>query len=140
MKMKKSALIFLVLLAVKSQAHPLAVSGCDGLETTRALSECRAKQLEAADAKLEKYLAAARERARQFDLNAALIDEEQAAWAAYRSKHCGNVYEFWRMGTIRYEMSATCTLQVTQERTADVWRAYLTYLDSTPPVLPDPSR
>jgi len=57
----------------------------------------------------------------------------------YRTKHCGNVYTLSGMGSSRFEMSAVCTLEVTRERTIDVWRGYLTYQDSTPPVLPDPS-
>jgi uncharacterized protein YecT (DUF1311 family) len=140
MKMQTSTLILLALLAAKSEAQALNFPGCEDRRSTIELNECRQKQIEAADSKLEKYLLAARERAHLFDLGAASIDEEQQLWESYRTRHCGNVYELWRMGTIRYEMSATCTLEVTRERTIDVWRAYLTYLDSTPPVLPDPTK
>ncbi|MBV8049439.1 MAG: DUF1311 domain-containing protein [Paludibacterium sp.] len=140
MKNKTILLTLLLLLAIKSEAHSLYLPECEDRKTTIELSECRQKQIEAAESKLQRYLAAARERAHLFGLSAASIDEEQKLWESYRTKHCGNVYDFWRMGTIRYEMSATCTLEVTRERTIDVWRAYLTYVDSTPPVLPDPSQ
>ncbi len=139
MKIRVIALILLASLISQANAYAVYPSGCEGRNTTPELNECRQKQIEAADSKLEKYLVAAREQAHKFDLSAALIDDEQKLWAAYRNKHCGNVYDLWHMGTIRYEMSAVCTLEVTRERTIDVWRAYLTYLDSTPPVLPDPS-
>jgi len=116
-------------------------AGCSEIAgPTIELAECRQRQIEAANSKLEKYLSAAREQAHLLELSAASIDEEQKLWESYRTKHCGNVYDLWRMGTIRYEMSATCTLEVTRERTIDVWRAYLTHLDSTPPVLPDPTK
>ena len=98
------------------------------------------KQIDRANAKLQRYLEAARARVVLFELDSAALDAEQAAWEHYRSKHCGNVYELWAKGTIRYEMSATCMLLTTQERTVDIWRAYLTYVDSTPSVLPDPTK
>lgn len=83
---------------------------------------------------------AARAQAKEFDLEVSAVDAEQIEWEGYRARHCSNVYELWRQGSIRYERSAICMLQVTKARTTDVWRAYLTFSDSTPPVLPDPSK
>ena len=140
MKLQAIALMLLASLAAHSEARTAYPAGCLDLKTTAELNECRQQQIAAANSKLEKYLLAAKEQARQIDdRNAALIDDEQKLWLAYRDKHCGNVYDMWRMGSMRYEVSNVCMLEVTQERTVDVWRAYLTYQDSTPPVLPDPS-
>jgi uncharacterized protein YecT (DUF1311 family) len=140
MKTHKLIPMLLAVFAAIAEAHPTSIAGCEGANTTADVAECRSKQVDSANLKLEKYLAAARVRASAFDLSPASITEEQRAWEAYRTRHCGNVYDVWRDGTIRYEMSALCTLEVTRERTTDVWRAYLTYMDSTPPVLPDPSQ
>ncbi|HEY4080221.1 MAG TPA: lysozyme inhibitor LprI family protein [Burkholderiaceae bacterium] len=137
--LQRAFLVLLVSFAAESGARALYPEGCTDLRTTQELAECRQKQMEAADARLEKYLAAARSQASAIAFDVTLIDDEQRAWVTYRTKHCGNVYTLSGMGSIRFEMSAVCTLEVTRERTIDVWRAYLTYQDSTPPVLPDPS-
>jgi uncharacterized protein YecT (DUF1311 family) len=123
-----------------SYAHDPAIPECKDAKTTFALTQCRGNQIGEADGKLQKYLVAARKQVVLRELNPPVIDAEQAAWEAYRTAHCGNLYLYWGTGTIRYEMSGMCMLKLTNERTVDVWRAYLTYLDSTPPVLPDPSQ
>lgn len=138
--MQKLALFFLVTLAAQAHADLPSISGCESANTTLATAQCRAGQIEAANAKLQTYLVAARHQAQPLQLEVAAIDAEQRAWQACRDQHCGNVYTLWSSGSIGHEMSAICTLHVTQQRTADVWRAYLTYADSTPPILPDPSR
>jgi uncharacterized protein YecT (DUF1311 family) len=121
-------------------AHTPEIPGCKDATTTFALTQCRGNQIGEADAKLQKYLVAARKQVVLSELNPSVIDAEQAAWEAYRTTHCGNLYLYWVTGTIRYEMFGICMLKLTNDRTVDVWRAYLTYLDSTPPVLPDPSQ
>jgi uncharacterized protein YecT (DUF1311 family) len=140
MKSQRHLPLLLATVAMHANAHLPNVPGCENGKTTIEIAECRGKQFDAANSKLTAYLTAARNQAKKFDLDPSAIDAEQVAWEAYRTKHCGNVYELWRQGTIRYEMSAICMLEVTKTRTADVWRAYLTYADSTPPVLPDPSQ
>lgn len=112
--------------------------GCDAVKTTLEGIECRTKQINVADAKLKRYLDAATLRAREFNLGADQIEREQALWAKYKEQHCGNVYSVWQEGTIRNEMYAQCSLRLTRQRTYDVWAAHLTFVDSTPPVLPDP--
>lgn len=140
MKFQRHFPLVLAVFAASAHAHEPHAPGCEKANTTVEIAECRGKQIDAANAKLQAYLTAARNQAKKFDLDASAIDSEQVAWEAYRTKHCGNVYELWRQGTIRYEMSAICLLGLTRTRTLDVWRAYLTYAGSTPPVLPDPSK
>jgi len=132
-------LVLLATLSAQAQAQLPRVPGCEHGTTTVEIAECRSKQIDAADQKLKAYLAEARIQARKFDLDASVIDAEQSAWEVYRTQHCGNVYELWRDGTIRHEMSAICMLEVTRARTSDVWRAYLTHAGNTPADLPDPS-
>lgn len=123
-----------------AKANEFRSPSCEAATTTYALVQCREQQTEAANAKLNTYLDAARKQATLVQFDPALIDAEQKAWQAYRDSHCGNLYLRWVSGTIRYEMEANCRLKLTHDRTTDVWRAYLTYADSTPPALPDPSR
>lgn len=68
----------------------------------------------------------------------AKIKSAQTAWEAYQSAHCGSVYSAWREGTIRLVMSHICVIYTTRMRTHDIWREFLTYMDSTPPILPEP--
>ena len=114
--------------------------GCDDVKTTMEGIECRTEQMQVADIKLQQYLQAATLRAKQLQREPEALVAEQVQWQKYLEEHCGNVYLLWREGTIRYEMSARCTLRLTRMRTYDIWAAYLTSVDSTPPVLPDPSK
>jgi uncharacterized protein YecT (DUF1311 family) len=126
--------------ATSVHAHLQHTPGRDRTRSTLELNECRGQQVETAEAKLKTYAAAARSRAAALGVAAVALDAEQVAWEAYRDKYCANVYAIWHQGTIRVEMGARCVLQVTRARNSDVWSAYLTYADSTPPVLPDPSK
>ncbi|MDE0552455.1 hypothetical protein OU793_24315, partial [Vibrio sp. VP6] len=58
---------------------------------------------------------------------------------AYMSSHCDSVYTQWRDGTIRGVMAISCKTKLTKQRTHELWENFLTYMDSTPPVLPEPS-
>jgi len=140
MKLHRVLPLVLAAFAISAHAQQQRTLGCDQARNTLELNECRGKQVETAEAKLKTYVAAARSRAAELGVAAVALDAEQAAWEAYRDKYCANVYEIWHQGTIRVEMGARCVLQVTRSRTFDVWSAYLTYADSTPPVLPDPSK
>ena len=109
---------------------------CDG--TTLEIQTCMGEKLDAANARLAKYLAAAQTRIdKDFgakpDLKAA-----QAAWVHYRELECGDVFQLWEQGTYRTVASIECMVRLTQQRTHEVWQAYLTYQDSTPPLLPEP--
>jgi uncharacterized protein YecT (DUF1311 family) len=120
-------------------SHPQAANGdaCDG--TTMEMVRCLDKRGEEADAELTKYLAAAQAR-----INGSLdakpdLAHAQAAWSDYRHAHCGDVYDFWREGSIRGPAAAACYLEITRRRTHEVWSDYLTFPDSTPPLLPEPA-
>ena len=115
-----------------------AADPCVEATTTLDRIDCRTKQLNVEEKKQKQYFNAAVDRAALLDLNAQRLVEEQLAWEKYREALCGNVYLLWVQGSIRYEMAAACNLRLVQDRTYDLWRSYLTYLDNTPPVLPDP--
>ena len=87
---------------------------------------------------LDQYLEAS------FELNAydeALVSSikvAQKSWQTYMTAHCDSVYTQWRDGSIRGLMALSCKTKLTKQRTHEVWENFLTYMDSTPPVLPEP--
>ena len=129
---------FAVLGACSAGAVQASPPLCDG--NSAEVQACMGKQLEQANALLARYVATAQARiAKDFgskpDLEAA-----QAAWSHYRDLECGDVFDLWMQGTYRTIASAECMLRLTQQRTHEIWQAYLTYQDSTPPLLPEPGR
>jgi uncharacterized protein YecT (DUF1311 family) len=58
---------------------------------------------------------------------------------ADQQQHCAAVYSLWREGSIRGLMHNQCMLQQTRQRTHDVWQVYLTSMDNSTPVLPEPA-
>nr|WP_298931629.1 DUF6265 family protein [uncultured Erythrobacter sp.] len=112
---------------------------CDDAYTTFAMNGCYADLLRQADALRSKYLAAALEHHSDRAELAAKITAADLAFTSYRDAECGAVYEDWKDGTIRGLMSLTCRIGMTDKRTRTIWQNWLTYADSTPPVLPEPA-
>jgi uncharacterized protein YecT (DUF1311 family) len=121
---------------------PMAASAksgvCDNPVNNVAEMECMSAEIGKAEAKLERYLATAKKRVARDDTIRLNLDTAQNAWQAYRKAQCGDVYDYWGMASYRHRASAQCTLELTRQRTLDIWSAYLTFVDSTPPVLPKP--
>ena len=118
---------------------------CPG-DTTLQINDCRRAELTAAEQDLARYLAAARQRltseaADDEGAKAALADlnKTETVWEAYRRAQCDAVYDYWQSGTIRTVMALTCEVDLTRQHTHAVWSAWLSYMDSTPPILPEPS-
>jgi uncharacterized protein YecT (DUF1311 family) len=121
---------------------------CPG-ETTQDMNQCFSARSDKADAVLARYVAAARKRlkaeiagAQPDDASAAKalrgFETAEHAWAAYRDAECGAVYDYWSGGTIRGTEQLSCQIGLTRLHTRTVWRLWLTYMDSTPPLLPEP--
>jgi uncharacterized protein YecT (DUF1311 family) len=120
---------------------------CAG-ETTQDMNECFSNRADKADAVLARYVAAARARLKQEAAEPgesgtakALFGFEAAerAWASYRDAECGAVYDYWSAGTIRGTEQLACRISLTRLHTHTIWRLWLTYMDSTPPILPEPA-
>lgn len=120
---------------------------CSKAMTTPEIDACAGLDLQRETARMERYLEAASARARELDAVADVRDRShqqvylqnaQTAWTAYAAIVCDGVYDQWKGGTIRNAMYLDCKVEMTQERTRAIWRDYLTYADSTPPVLPEP--
>ena len=125
-------------LALAAAAAPSA-SHCPG-STTPEIDACLAGRFDKADAELNRYYKAAIKRLRderELASEQQLVQAERA-WVAYRTSECGAVYENWIGGSIRGSMALECQIRLTRMRTYTIWRHWLTYMDSTPPLLPRP--
>ncbi|PTO52772.1 hypothetical protein CWN94_16110 [Vibrio splendidus] len=114
------------------------VIDCENAMNTIDINHCAAIELESAQAELDKYLTASFEH-NDYDAElVASIKKAQESWQAYMSAHCNSVYTQWRDGSIRGLMALSCKTTLTKQRTHEVWANFLTYMDSAPPVLPEP--
>ena len=111
---------------------------CERAISTMDINQCALEELYLAESEMEHYLEASYQHNDYDPELIAAIKTAQKAWAAYRTSHCDSVYTQWRDGTIRGVMGISCQTALTQQRTHEVWRHFLTYMDSTPPVLPEP--
>ena len=131
----------MTLLAMLAAAAAFTAAPCPG-ETTLDTNACLAQQLDSANAELQRYVMAARKRltdgAGTDPSVLADFDKAESAWAAYRKAECDAVYDNWKAGTIRTAMDLSCQIELTSRHTHTVWSHWLTYMDSTPPILPEP--
>lgn len=113
---------------------------CPGT-TTPEVNACRKSQFDQADADLNRYYKAALnklQKDREPKVAQGLV-QAQRAWINYRDAECGAVFDSWSGGTIRVSMEFDCKRRLTRLRTYAIWRNWLTFMDSTPPILPRPA-
>lgn len=118
--------------------RPLGSSPCPEAATTLDMNDCYSAILTAAEERRAQYLLAATER---YSGNAELqqqIETANAAYSDYVDAECGAVYDYWRSGTIRGVMSLTCRINLVDRGTHNLWQHWLTYMDSSPPLLAEP--
>lgn len=111
---------------------------CEKAWTTIDVNRCMSIDLAEVEKVMEKYLAKSLERYKEDKVSLKSIEESQDLWLTYRNSHCGAVYDTWRDGTIRTSMGLGCKIDLTQQRTKKLWLYFLTYMDSTPAILPEP--
>jgi uncharacterized protein YecT (DUF1311 family) len=118
----------------------IAVADPCGGTTTPEVERRLAADLARADAELNRYYTAAMTRLAkgQQSVGITQLRASEQAWVAYRDAECNAVWEAWKEGTIRGAMALSCQMRVTNARTMTIWRNWLTYADSTPPLLPQP--
>jgi uncharacterized protein YecT (DUF1311 family) len=133
MKVKSLFSLVLFLPSLLFAANP-----CKDSKTTLEMNDCLATQAELADKELAKYLEASRRHYSDEPKVLAALDKAQNTWLQFREAQCAAVYEIWSGGTIRDAMYGYCRLEQTRRRTHDLWKTYLTFMDSTPPLLPEP--
>jgi uncharacterized protein YecT (DUF1311 family) len=113
-------------------------ANCTAPKTTYDINICSALNADNGELELQHYLEASRSRIQRDPESLAALNEAQIAWEKFRASHCAAVYSHWRDGTIRGPQSITCRLEITRARTHQLWKEYLTYVDRTPPLLPEP--
>lgn len=136
-------MIPLVILAAATSMAATPTPACPG-DTTQEINSCASQRLDRAGATLARYVAAARKRIEdEKDAKSAAtliaFDKAEAAWAAYATAECDAVYDDWIDGTIRDSMDLNCQIDLTTSHTHTIWSNWLTYMDDTPPILPEPS-
>jgi len=136
--MKFVHLVMLALFYTLATTAAQAEIVCADINAIHEEARCLAGEVDKANKKLSSYLQAAKSRLQRESDNKLDLSATQKAWESYRSAHCGDVYIYWADGSIRYRQSAQCQLDLTLNRTRDVWQAYLTFADNTPPLLPAP--
>jgi uncharacterized protein YecT (DUF1311 family) len=123
---------------------------CDRDGSMYEMKACAGDDLEREQERMRRYMEAAEARARDLDeasvrygpqtRQAAWLSESQEAWRGYADSRCHGVLEATSGGTMGGLGYAWCMTDVTRRRTHDIWEDYLTYADSTPPILPEPVR
>jgi uncharacterized protein YecT (DUF1311 family) len=137
--------------AAASQAagsHPETPFSCVRDGSMPEIKMCAAEDMAAETERMQRYLEAARTRANTADeasveygprtRQAAWLSESQQAWEVYAERRCEGVHEATSGGTIGSLGWMGCMIEATRQRTHDIWSDYLTYWDTTPPVLPEP--
>ena len=131
----------LLLLALTLTAASLeAKAVCPGT-TTPEVNACQKSRFDQADADLNRYYKAALKRLQKDNEQkvAQGLVQAQRAWISYRDAECGAVFDNWIGGTIRVSMEFDCQTRLTRLRSYDIWKNWLTFMDSTPPILPRPA-
>ncbi|MCG9760323.1 MULTISPECIES: lysozyme inhibitor LprI family protein [Pseudoalteromonas] len=121
--------------------YQIALAGgdvCENPISTIDINECAMSELNARTETLERYYQKSLEHNAFDEQLVEAIKASQLAWQSYLDAHCGAVYTQWREGTIRGVMALECRKELVKTRTHTLWANFLTYMDSTPPVLPEP--
>jgi hypothetical protein len=88
--------------------------------------------------RMKLYLDKARERFAKDKKLLQLIDESQKRWEAYTDAEYDAVYQYWGDGSMAGIAAQDSLKQLIRCRTYVIWENYLTFMDSTPPLLPEP--
>lgn len=127
--------IFLVLTWQALASQPAVA--CENALTTIDMVQCKQVELEQIESILSGYLDASLQRYQDPEIRL-LIDASQQHWLAYRKASCDAQYQIWREGSIRNLIAVTCLIEYTTHRTLQLWQDYLTDMERTDPILPDP--
>ena len=135
--MRKTVGVVLCLVSLSTQAESI---DCNNAVTTFDINVCEGKKLKEAEVKLVQYLAKALEVIKEQKEAFSSLEKSQTAWEEYKDEYCDAVYENWSDGSIRGFMQISCLIKLTNQRTHNIWQDYLTYMDSSPPILPEPEK
>ncbi len=132
-----------LLLIATSQSVLASASGevdCEKAYSTHDMEYCAAQKRGSASKTMRRYLIASYSQYNHDPDTVKAIKASQQAWEAYENSNCEAVYNSWNTGSFRGLMSINCSTRMAKQRTHELWLNYLTFMDSTPPVLPEPIR
>jgi uncharacterized protein YecT (DUF1311 family) len=131
--MKKS-IWFLFLCTALAQANNFE---CNKAGTMLEINDCMAEKLTATHHEMQKYLSTSIQRHQDDAIVADSIKQAQRAWMKYMELHCDSVFSVWREGSIRNIMTLDCQINLTQQRTHELWLQFLRSAENDS-VLPRP--
>lgn len=137
-KQRMNRIIGLLLLLSFSEAYSEEYPDCENAWTSLDINKCMHIELSKAEEEMQRYLNKSLERYKEDDVSIESIKNGQTAWEQYRDTHCSALFSIWRSGTIRTAMRLGCKIELTHTRTKVLWTSFLTYVDSTPALLPMP--
>ncbi len=111
---------------------------CEKAYSTHDMEYCAAQKRGSASKTMRRYLIASYTQYNHDPNTVEAIKVSQQAWEVYENSNCEAVYNSWNTGSFRGLMSINCSTIMAKQRTHELWLNYLTFMDSTPPVLPEP--
>ena len=122
---------------------------CPNAITPHEFADCTYEQLTSAKADRQRYADAILNRLKlegateqypgDWQEKVAAFQTAEKLWDQYAAAQCDAVFEYWKRGSVRLDFHASCHLFHTRLRTHMIWREWLTYVDRTPPILPEPA-
>ena len=138
--MENRRVTLICFIVVVSPLPAIEIMNCDNPITTLEVDACLGIQAQQADAQLNKYYQTSLERYKDDEIIIKSLTVSQTAWEQYLKSQCNSVWDLWRHGSIRNSEYTRCTIALTKKRTHFLWHTYLTFADSTPPMLPEPAK
>ena len=131
--------ITFLLMSVCSFTAMATSVNCDKAFNTLEINYCAKVELDNAEAEMQRYLDKS---IAQYTADTNVVESiniAQSAWQSYSKSQCDSVFTMFRDGSMRVVMTLSCRTKLTQQRTHELWSQYLTYMDSSEPVLPEPA-
>ena len=125
---------------LNSPIHASQNNQCDNPVKSFEVNTCLNVEAQKASQQLEQYYQASLGRFKEDEVIVKSLTESRTAWEQYLKSQCSAVWDLWRHGSIRNSEYTRCTIALTKQRTHFLWHTYLTFADSTPPLLPEPEK
>lgn len=114
------------------------VINCENPMTTLDINYCMGRDLSRVEAVSDFYLGMAWQRYSHDAAFQSALMEAHKAWQDYAKAHCEGVYQIFAGGSIRTAAFLSCRIELEKRHQHDIWRDFLGFMDSTPPLLPEP--
>jgi len=128
----------IILLSFLTLISASELSCKDKAQNTYELMDCQKKEIEKYESIMQHYMHKSEERFKKNKEILSFMKQSQKYWLEYRKAECSSIYQQWIDGTIRGLMHGQCLIDMTKRRTHEIWKNYLTFMDSTPAILSEP--